>query len=179
MQTQLVIMVSGPDRPGIVERVASTVLAQEGSWVEARMARLAGRFAGVVSVTVPTVKVPGLRKALDALPTEGLTIIVEEADVDEPRPEDDQTMLLELTGSDREGIVKEVSTVLARHGVNVEEIVTRRRPAPMAGGMLFEIQAQLRAAASIETEVLRKALEALSSELAVDITLGKLKAAND
>jgi glycine cleavage system regulatory protein len=179
VHTSLVIMVSGPDRPGIVERVASTVAAFEGSWDESRMARLAGRFAGVVSISVPATKVASLRRALDDLPQDGLTIVVEEASVEDPRPDDDQSMVLELTGSDREGIVKEVSTVLANHRVNVEEIVTRRRPAPMAGGMLFEIQAQLRCPVGTDVHDLREALEALSSELAVDIMLGTLGAAND
>ena len=179
MHTSLVIMVSGPDRPGIVERVASTVAAHEGSWDESRMARLAGRFAGVVSISVPSAKVASLRHALDALPQDGLTIVVEEADAKETRPADDQSLVLELTGSDRDGIVKEVSAVLAGHRVNVEEMVTRRRPAPMAGGMLFEVQAQLRCAVGTDLTELRNALEALSSELAVDITLGTLGAAND
>lgn len=175
MKTALVLIVSGPDRPGIVERVASTVLAHEGSWLEARMARLAGRFAGVVSITVPTANIPALRRALDALPAEGLTILVEEADANDPGPGEGRAVLLELTGSDREGIVKEVSTVLAKRGVNMEEMVTRRREAPMAGGMLFELQAQLRTPLDLPLDTLREALEALSSELAVDIALGELE----
>ena len=142
------------------------------------MARLAGRFAGVVSVSVPSKNVASLRAALEGHTETGLTIVIEEADAEEARPSDDQTMLLELTGSDREGIVKEVSTVLANHRVNVEEIVTRRREAPMAGGMLFEIQAQLRCPVGTDLDALQAAVEALSSELAVDITLGHLKAAN-
>lgn len=172
MQTSLIIMVIGVDRPGIVERVAQLVAAHRGNWDESRMVRLAGRFAGVVSVVVPTDQVQELRDALGKLSAQGLTVHVEPASDEDQRPlERYVPMRLELTGIDREGIVREVSTVLARHDVNVDEIRTQSREAPMAGGMLFEAQARLRCPPELELETLRTALEALSAELAVDISL--------
>ena len=140
------------------------------------MARLAGRFAGGVSITVPISNIPALRRVLEGLQAEGLTVLLEEADANDPGPGEGRAAVLELTGSDREGIVKEVATVLAKRGVNMEEMVTRRREAPMAGGMLFELQAQLRVPLDLPLASLREALEALSSELAVDIALGELEA---
>lgn len=172
MQASLVIMVTGVDRPGIVERVAKLVSAHEGNWDQSRMVRLAGRFAGVLSVTVPVERVEELKAALAQLSDVGLTVFVEAASQEDVRPLDRYLPVrLELTGSDREGIVREVSAVLARLEVNVDEISTRCREAPMAGGMLFEAQAHLRCPPLLDLDTLRGALEALSSELAVDISL--------
>lgn len=172
MQISLVIMVIGVDRPGIVENVAQLVAAHRGNWDESRLVRLAGRFAGVVSVAVPSDEVAPLRQALSRLAASGLTIYVEVASDEDSRPlERYVPMRLDLTGIDREGIVREVSTVLARHEVNVDEISTRVREAPMAGGMLFEAKARLRCPPELDRETLRRALEALSAELAVDIAL--------
>jgi len=172
MTTSLVIMVMGVDRPGIVERVAQLVSAHQGNWDDSRMVRLAGHFAGVLSVTLPVARVEALRSAVQKLGAHGLTVFVEAASDEDKRPLDRYVPLrLELTGSDREGIVKEVSAVLARHEVNVDEISTHRREAPMAGGMLFEANARLRCPPELEIATLRVALEALSSELAVDIAL--------
>ena len=42
----LVITIIGIDRPGLVESVAVAVADHGGSWVESRMSRLAGQFAG-------------------------------------------------------------------------------------------------------------------------------------
>jgi glycine cleavage system regulatory protein len=63
-----------------------------------------------------------------------------------------------------------VTSVFVSHGVNVDEITTRRREAPMAGGRLFEITAELRCPPQTSLDDLRRGLEALSSELTVDIT---------
>ena len=52
MQTSLVLTVIGPDRPGIVEQLSDQVLAVGGNWEESRMTRLAGKFAGLLRVSV-------------------------------------------------------------------------------------------------------------------------------
>ena len=48
--TDLVLTLIGPDRPGLVEAVAEVVAAHGGNWLESRMARLAGKFAGILRI---------------------------------------------------------------------------------------------------------------------------------
>ncbi|NIM63004.1 MAG: glycine cleavage system protein R, partial [Acidobacteria bacterium] len=52
MSISLVLTVNGPDRPGLVEALSQTVAKHQGSWLESRMARLAGHFAGILRVSV-------------------------------------------------------------------------------------------------------------------------------
>ena len=52
MRRSLVLTVIGDDKPGIVEQLADQVLAAGGNWEESRMARLAGKFAGILRVSV-------------------------------------------------------------------------------------------------------------------------------
>ena len=52
LRTSLVLTVIGADRPGIVEQLSDSVLAAGANWEESRMARLAGKFAGVLRVSV-------------------------------------------------------------------------------------------------------------------------------
>ena len=54
MSTSLVLTVIGPDRPGLVESLSQTLLAYEASWQESRMLRLAGKFAGILRLDVPS-----------------------------------------------------------------------------------------------------------------------------
>ncbi|MDP3031064.1 MAG: ACT domain-containing protein, partial [Rhodocyclaceae bacterium] len=80
---------------------------------------------------------------------------------------------LNLVGHDRIGIVKEVSQVLARHAVNLEELATYTSSAPMSAEILFHCEAELTAAPDFNARALKAELEKLSDELMVDITLGE------
>ena len=51
MARSLVMTVIGPDRPGLVEELSKTIAAHEGSWLESRMAQLAGHFAAVATLS--------------------------------------------------------------------------------------------------------------------------------
>jgi len=73
----LVVTVIGKDRPGLVESVSAAIEAQGGSWVESRMSRLAGQFAGILRASVPEAGVEALSDALEALRSDGLRVVVE------------------------------------------------------------------------------------------------------
>jgi glycine cleavage system regulatory protein len=169
MPTSLVLTVIGPDRPGLVDAIASVIAARDGNWLESRMSRLAGKFAGILRATVPDSQVEALIAALRALEDRGLTIVVERSD-----PAEDSSahgLTLEFVGSDRPGIVREISHVLAQRGVNVEELQTECTSAPMSGEMLFRASARLGLPAGVEVEDLRRTLENLAADLMVDVTL--------
>ena len=53
MRSKLVMTIIGRDRPGLVESVAALVVEHGGNWLESRMSRLGGQFAGILRVEVP------------------------------------------------------------------------------------------------------------------------------
>ena len=53
MTKPLVLTFVGDDRPGLVNAIAEKVAGCGATWLESRSARLAGKFAGVVLVSVP------------------------------------------------------------------------------------------------------------------------------
>ncbi len=166
----LVLTVIGDDRPGLVSDLSSTLRDQGAGWERSRMAHLAGKFAGILEVIVPEDAVDTLADAVRRLDAKGLHVAAERTGEPDPRP--GQAFTLELVGADRPGIVAEISTLLANEGVNVEELTTQVREAPMAGGHLFEARALLIAPARTSTDGLRIALEALADELMVEVSLG-------
>ncbi len=170
MSTFLVLTVSGPDRPGLVETLSQTVANHRGSWLESRMARLAGHFAGVLRVSVPEEQVDALTRALQSLGPEGLQIGVARSEL-EPPASDAQGLRLEILGSDRPGIVHDISRALADRDINVDELRTEIMSAPMSGELLFLANAEIQIPAGLNLELLRKDLEALAHELMVDIDL--------
>jgi glycine cleavage system regulatory protein len=164
-----VLTVLGDDRPGLVSAISAPISAHGASWQRSQLSRLAGKFAGIVVVSVPSHRLDALVAELTALQGDGLEISLQRTD--DPVERDSQRLSLDLLGADRPGIVAEISTALAAHDVSIEELATDVRDAPMAGGTLFEARAVLVAPTAVSTEALGSLLEALGDELMVDITL--------
>lgn len=167
----IILTVIGDDRPGLVSALSAPVKAHGASWNRSEMSHLAGKFAGIVLVTVPDERLDALTADLAGLGAQGLQVTVERTD--EPVARETVRLHLELLGADHPGIVAEVSAALAEHGVSIEELTTEVREAPMAGGTLFEARAILSAASSTSTDTLGSMLEGLADELMVEIRLSE------
>ena len=76
MRTSLVLTVIGDDKPGLVEQLSDLVLAAGANWEESRMARLAGKFAGLLRVSVDAERADALAARLTTLEAEGLTVVI-------------------------------------------------------------------------------------------------------
>ncbi|MGB7981064.1 MAG: ACT domain-containing protein [Candidatus Nanopelagicales bacterium] len=167
----LVLTVLGDDRSGLVSALSGVIAAHGGSWERSQMARLAGKFAGIVLVRVPNRQADALIDELGPLSTEGLLdVTVERTDM----PAQDASairLLLELVGGDRPGIVHDISRALSDLDVSIEELSTQTREAPMAGGMLFEATATLLAPRTVQVPELRGVLEEIANELMVHLEL--------
>jgi glycine cleavage system regulatory protein len=164
-----ILTVIGDDRPGLVSAISAPISAHGASWERSQMARLAGKFAGIVLVSVANEKLDALTADLTALKTEGLQVVIERTG--EPAERESLRLNLELLGADHPGIVAEISASLADHDVSIEELSTDVHEAPMAGGTLFEARAVLDAPATTSTEALRTMLEGLADELMVEVRL--------
>ena len=170
--TSLVMTVLGKDRPGLVEALAKAVADHSGNWIESRMAHLAGQFAGILRVEVAAPHAAPLTAALRALQEEGLEVIVHsDAGTVDISIQRSSLVRLELVGQDRPGIVREITHVLACHGVNVEDLTTECVVAPTTGQQLFQASADLQLPSPGAQAQLRQDLERLAGDLMVDITI--------
>ncbi len=167
--TFLVLTVIGDDRPGLVGELSAAIAAHQGNWLESSMSHLAGKFAGIVKVAVPGTQAEALKAALGRLAA--LKVVAESA-AGKSVPAG-RRLKLALVGHDRIGIVREVSQVLAKHAVNVENLETHTASAPMSAEILFHCEADLTAAPDFNARALKAELEKLSDDLMVDISLGE------
>ena len=78
MNLSLVVTAVGADKPGLVEALSEAAHAHGGNWEASRMARMAGRFAGIFLITVPTEKAEALEAALGAI--DGLKTLIERSE---------------------------------------------------------------------------------------------------
>lgn len=172
---QLFVMtVIGSDRPGLVEMLADIVAKHGGNWLESRLSRLGGQFAGMLRVQIPAEKSAALSNELKTLSSRGLTVVLQ-SDVATDEKKNRSTAILELIGSDRPGIVRQISSALASKGINVEELDTELVSAPMSGETLFKAQALLHIPESCSLSELRGELEKIAQDLFVDVSLQPVK----
>ncbi len=169
MRTSLVLTVIGTDRPGIVEQISDQVLAAGANWEESRMARLAGKFAGVLRVSVDKERANRLVDDLRALASGDLTVVIELGT--EAGASSSRALGIEIVGQDRPGIVRDISHVLARRGVNIEELETEVTSAAMSGEPTFRARARVRLPDATSVDDIRAALEAMADNLMVDLEL--------
>jgi methionyl-tRNA formyltransferase len=164
----LVVTVVGPDRPGIVSLLSDRAQEFGANWAESRMASLAGEFAGMVHLEVPSENAEPLAAALRQLEAMGLAIVIamgERAPVRVPC----RLFRLELVGQDRPGIMRELSVSLADRGVSIEELQTEITSGAMSAEHLFKVNALLLVPDTLAADALRRGLEALANEFIVDI----------
>ena len=164
----LILTVIGPDRPGLVRALSEAVAAQGGSWLESRMARLAGQFAGIVRVEAPGALLDDLR----TLERQGLRIVAHDGSALAMTPSANLAaprLAMEVVGNDRPGIVRDIAQVLASNGVNIEELTTDVASGSFSGEALFRVTALVRAPDEDAVDAMRAGLEHLGNELMVDI----------
>jgi glycine cleavage system regulatory protein len=172
MMTSLVVTVIAPDRPGLVELLSRAVVDHGGNWLESKMSRLAGKFGGVLLVSLPKANIGGLTKALRELESQGLRMMFEEGVAEEPVG-GYRVLKLTFVGQDRPGIVRDVSQTLAHRGIGIDELDTEFISGAWSGENIFEAAATLRVPPEIPTDEVRQALENLSNELVADIVLSE------
>ncbi len=121
---------------GLVAALADVVTTHGGNWEHSQLAELAGTFAGIVVVSCPTTAQPN-SAALDQL--DGLLKVT--------APGSDEPFTDPSARTQRGGArqrpprhVRDISAVLNRHGVSIDNLSSESRDTPMSGGRLFEAQ---------------------------------------
>ena len=168
----LVLTAIGDDQSGLVDALSEVVADHGGNWDTSHMARLGGKFAGIVMVTLPDRQVDALIGGLKPLEAEGLLDITvgEASATDEAEPA--TSLSLRLVGLDHPGIIHDIWHALAVRNVSIDELRTETSSAPMGGGTLFEADMLIRVPTGVATADLVDALEELANNLMVDLEVG-------
>jgi glycine cleavage system regulatory protein len=165
----LILSVVGSDRPGLTQALATAVRSAGGNWLESHLSRLGGLYVGSVLVELDADGVEALRAAVRSVDAQGLEVRIAPS-VDAPGLGGDE-VLFSLVGQDRPGIVHQVTTVLSGIDVNIEAFDTHISAEPHSGAPLFHLAARLRLPPALKAEDVQVALEAISAEIMVDISL--------
>jgi glycine cleavage system regulatory protein len=151
----------------LTQAIASAVLSAGGNWLESHLSQLGGLYVG--SVLVEAGDADALRAAVSAVDAQGLDVRIAPA-VETTGPEG-QAVAFSLVGQDQPGIVHQVTAVLAGLNANIEAFETRMSVEPYSGAPLFHLDARLRLPPALDAEAVKAALETISAEIMVDISL--------
>lgn len=165
----LILSIVGSDRPGLTQALAAAVLSAGGNWLESHLSRLGGLYVGSVLVELETGDVDALRSAVRAVDAQGLDVRISPA-IETTQAAGD-TVQFSLVGQDRAGIVHQVTATLSRLDANIEDFDTHISEEPHSGAPLFHMEARLRLPSTLQAQTVQAALEEISAEIMVDISL--------
>jgi glycine cleavage system regulatory protein len=171
VDTSFIITFIGDDRPGLVEELAGVISDHGGNWQESRLQQLAGKFAGLVAISLPSDRDTELRNAMKALAPKGLSVKVTPL---ESLPDDAATarsVRLTIVGPDRPGIVREISSALAQQHINVVDMHSDVSSAPMSAEAMFSASVEAHIDEKSDLEELQDRLEEIANLMLVDVHL--------
>ena len=174
MTARVILVVTGSDRPGLTKALADAVHAAGGNWLESHLSRLGGKYVGSVLVELDAAAFPELVAQVSSVDASGLRVSLIAADDETPTGGD--TLTVELVGQDHPGIVREVTTVLAALGVNIDSLTTSTEHGAWSGEPLFRAEARVTLPQGVDRDEVQAALEAISGEVMVDFTVRKASA---
>lgn len=171
---QIVFSVLAEDRPGVVSSLAEVVKSHGGNWLESNFSKLRGSFAGIVHIELDSSNTDALSQQLVALESQGIHILLNrQSSLSDPLQRkldtSSEPIKIEVEANDREGIVEELTALLAKNDVNVESFETCCESAAMAGYTIFKATLVVNLPQQLTPEQLERRLESLSDDLMVAV----------
>lgn len=158
------LTIQGKDQLGLVEALASLVEERGGNWLESRLCRLGGQFAGIARIEFTSTPADFPSQV------QSLTCHWELVESDPAEEEIDYGKArVDILAADRPGIIKQITRLLKAAGANIEEIESRVKSAPFSGEQMFEARCLVRLSAATDRVRLAQQLEGLAEELMCDI----------
>ncbi|MBM2802217.1 MAG: gcvR [Deltaproteobacteria bacterium] len=171
----LILTAVGPDRVGLVEKIAKFIARHGCNIEDSKMAVFCGEFAVIVLISGDGNKLVKIANDYREIEAEtGLTISLKTPAI---RKTEESFLPYKLTAScmDHPGIVYQISNVLSSMGVNIESMETKTYAAPISGTPIFQLEADLAVPTRTNINQLRERFAEIQREENIDIDLTAAK----
>lgn len=172
---QLAVSAVGRDRPGIVAAVTGVLVAHGADIADAQMGVLSGRFTMMLIVDAPDELDEGvfLGDLLEIGRDLGMDVVsANRIDPLHATGTPEPTHVVTVSGLDHPGIVHAVTHQLARHGVSITDLQTRRiADDPGDDEPLHAMMLEVVLPPGLDLETLEPVLVAVAGERELDLTV--------
>ncbi len=142
MTAEFIIAVTAKDQPGIIATITEAVFELGGNVTELSQTVMSGYFTLILRADLPAHTDPATikRRIEGARPELGLAVHVRPYESQPLFVPEEHTGVYFLTvqGPDRPGLIAEITTFLAAHQINIEDLYTRSEGDTIT--MIFQIQ---------------------------------------
>ncbi len=173
MTDSLVFMVTGDDRPGIVEAMAEVAVSHGGNWLESEITRVAGKVAGIIQVEVPKKKAEALVQAMQSLKSQGLNVAVDQHQGEEPHHNERQ-IAIGVSGPDKPGIVLEITRILSKNRLNIDDFHHQRLEVVQGSRRSFRADIRVSIPMQLDSREVQRALNLMADSLHLDVSMHEL-----
>lgn len=173
MTDSLVFMVTGDDRPGVVEAMAEVAASHDANWLESEITRVAGKVAGIIQVEVPKQKADALVEAMQGLKSQGLNVAVDQR-TGEDLHHDERQIAIELSGPDLPGIVLKISRILSKNRINIDEFHHQRLEVTSGSRRMFRADIRVSMPKQFDSREVQRALNLMADSLHLDVSMHEL-----
>jgi len=169
MREKIIISANGQDKQGIVSEISSLINYHKANIETSRMIKLGDNFAMLVLIDIDTHKKIDLKKDLDKISHLKINITKTKEQITEYK----HKLHLHINGADNEGIVYSFTNYLLELNINIEEVNTTIKNAPMSATPLFMMDLIISSKNEINEIELKQELIKISEKLGVETVLKK------
>jgi glycine cleavage system transcriptional repressor len=167
----LILTAVGPDRVGLVEKIAAFIARYGGNIEDSKMAVFCGEFALILLISGPGAGLFKIANHYRDLEVEtGLAISIKTPSSRKPA---EAFLPYALTAScmDHPGIVYQISGILSGFGINIESMETQTYAAPVSGTPIFRLEAHISLPTTVNINALRERFAEVQKQENIDIEL--------
>ena len=169
MRDKLIISASGPDRKGIVSEISSIINQFNGNIETSRMIRLEEQFSILILIEIENINTKNLKNEIESI--ENLKVDINTTS--SLNKEYKNKFHLYINGADNEGIVYSFSNYFSKLNINIEEVSTSIKNAPVSATPLFMMDLIITTSEEINENKIIKDLNKISEKLGVEVNLKK------
>jgi len=171
MKGHAILTAIGSDRVGIVDDLTTSILDKRCNIEESRMAVLGGEFAVMLLLSGESGDIESLIEATPKM-SELLDLHISMKETVAPKSDPNlRPYMIESVSLDTPGIVHSITSLLRRHGINIEDLETDTTAAPWTGAPMFVMRGRISVPPSVSLSTLREEIETLEGEQNLDVKL--------
>ena len=166
MSTQFTMIITGQDRPQIVNQLAALTHEFGGKWLISKISRLESQVVGIIKIEAPTEHVVQLKRQLLDFPD--LDIQFPETTTPIPASQN-QHLLLNIESEDRLGLVNDISLALHNLGASINYIENKRMPVAGLGSVMFLAQFSIDIIDDLSPQQLLESIQQVDENMRVEL----------